>query len=535
VVADGSIAPVSAPGPLALANLRSVWRLALPVVAANLLQTLVNVVDVLFAGRLGPVEVAAVGLATSVRLLLLVVVMAVSAGAMALAAQATGGRDETAASAVARQSLLLAAALGVVLTLLGIPFAGPLLGLLDASGDATAILIATPYLVVLFAGSAFLVGQIVTASLMQGAGDTLTPLVLAAITNGLNVVLTWMLVFGIGPAPALGVTGAAVGTVVARALGLAAALWVLGRGRTAIGFGAAAARAAAWRPDLGRWRDLLAIGWPAGAQSLAYSAAGLVLMRIVTSTPSGSLGAAALAIGLQVEALAFMPGVAISVAATSLVGRALGAWQLDAARAAGRAALTLGVLFMSAVAVVLFAAAEPLVRLFDPSAHPVLVADGVSYLRINALAQPLLAVFMVLSGALRGAGDTRPALVGTVVGRWLVVLPLAWWWALGAGLGVVGVWWAFVVGIAVQASWVGWRWWRGDWPSVALGRTALYRTHLARLDPATREAYLREVRAPLLARHGCTEHVDPGGVRYRYPGGELRVRFDVSGFEAVRE
>lgn len=534
MVADGSIAPVSAPGPPALANLRSVWRLALPVVAANLLQTLVNVVDVLFAGRLGPVEVAAVGLATTVRLLLLVVVMAVSAGAMALAAHATGGRDESAASAVARQSLLLAAALGVALTLLGMPFAGPLLGLLDASGDATAVLIATPYLVVLFAGSAFLVGQIVTASLMQGSGDTLTPLVLAAVTNVLNVVLTWMLVFGIGPAPALGVTGAAVGTIVSRALGLTAALWVLRSGRTAIGLGAAA-RAGAWRPDLGRWRDLLAIGWPAGAQSLAYSAAGLVVMRIVTSTPSGSLGAAALAIGLQVEALAFMPGIAISVAATSLVGRALGAWQLEVARAAGRAALTLGVLFMSAVAVVLFIAAGPLVRLFDPSAHPVLVADGVSYLRVNALAQPLLAVFMVLSGALRGAGDTRPALVGTVVGRWLVVLPLAWWWALGAGMGVVGVWWAFVVGIAVQASWVGWRWWRGDWPSVALSRTALYRTHLARLDVATREAYLREVRAPLLARDGCTEHVDLDGVRYRYPGGELRVRFDGSGFETVRE
>lgn len=501
------------------ATVRAVWRLALPVIGANLLTTLVNVVDVFFAGRLGPTEVAAVGLATSVRLLLLVVVMAVSSGAMALAAQARGSRDPDALATVARQTVLVAVALGLALTLAGWWWSAPLLGFLDASDDPRAAAIAVPYLLVLFSGTVFTAVQIAGASLLQGAGDTLRPLLLSALATAANVLFTYLLVFGIGPFPALGVTGAAVGTVAARGLVMVATLWLLSRRTTVVTFGEGS-----WRPSWSTWRDVLAIGWPSGLQSLAYSAAGLLVMRIVTSTPSGSLGAAALAIGLQIESLAFMPGLAFSVAATSLVGRALGAWQLRDAWRAGHAALAVGVAVMSLVATGLFVAAEPLVRAFDPSAHPVVLRDGVSYLRINALAQPVLAVFFVLSGGLRGAGDTRPPLTGTIVGRWLVVLPLAWWWALGLEWGVIGVWWAFVVGLTVQAAFVSVRWWSGVWPQVALRRSRLWREHLVHVDGAAREAFLRDVRAVIMARSEAVERVSAEGVAYTWPGGSERWR-----------
>jgi len=506
------------------ATLRAVWRLALPVIGANLLVTLVNVVDVFFAGRLGSTEVAAVGLATSVRLLVLVVVMAISSGAMALAAQARGARDPDALSLIARQTVLVAVALGLVLTVAGLAFSGPVLGFLDASDDPRAAAIALPYLLVVFAGTVFTAVQIAGASLLQGAGDTVRPLLLSALATVANVLFTWLLVFGVGPFPALGVTGAAVGTVAARALAMAATLWVLARGHSVVSFGSGG-----WRPAWDTWRDVLAIGWPSGMQSLAYSGAGLLVMRIVTSTPSGSLGAAALAIGLQIESLAFMPGLAFAVAATSLVGRAVGAWQLDDAWRAAHAALAVGVAVMGLVALVLFVAAEPLVRFFDPSAHPTVLRDGVSYLRINALAQPVLAVFFVLSGGLRGAGDTRPPLIATIVGRWLVVLPLAWWWALGLGWGVVGVWWAFVAGLTVQAGIVAWRWRSATWPEIALRRSRLFRDHLSRVDEGARRAFLDQVRAPLMARPDASERVDAAGVHYRWAGGEERWRVEGSG------
>lgn len=501
------------------ATVSTVWRLSLPVIGANLLTTLVNVVDVFFAGRLGPTEVAAVGLATSVRLLILVVVMAVSAGAMSLAAQARGSRDPESLQVIARQTLLIAVALGLALSVAGAALSGPIIAFLDASDDARAAEIAVPYLVILFSGTVFMSVQIAGASLMQGAGDTVRPLALSGLATVANVLFTWLLVFGVGPFPAMGVPGAAVGTVAARALAMAATLWLLARGVGAVSLGRGP-----WRPDAAVWRDVLAIGWPSGLQSLAYTSAGLLVMRVVTSTPSGSLGAAALAIGLQVESLAFMPGLAFAVAATSLVGRAVGGWQLPDAWRAAQAATAVGVAVMGLIALLLAIFAEPLVRFFDPSAHPTVLRDGVTYLRINALAQPVLAVFFVLSGALRGAGDTRPPLLATVVGRWLVVVPLAWWWALGLGWGVDGVWWAFVAGLAVQAAIVTVRWRRGRWLAVALRRSRIYRQHLVHVDEAEREAFLRDVRAVRMAQPEVVERVADDAIEYRWPGGVERWR-----------
>lgn len=496
-------------------TVRAVVRLALPVVVANLLQTLVNVVDVFMAGRLGPLEVAAVGLANSVRLLILVVTMAVTAGAMALAAQARGGRDEEGLAEVTRQTLILSVLLALGLTAVGLLVSRPLLTFLNGGGDALVVDAGSRYLEILFLGTVLVVGQLALTSLMQGAGDTVTPLALAVVTNIANVVFNWLFMFGPGPFPALGVPGAAVGTLAARGLGLVLLVGVILAGRNVIRW-----PQGVWRLDRERARDLLTIGLPSGLQSLAYSAAGLLVVRAVTATPSGSYGAAALAIGLQVEGFAFMPGIALSVAATSLVGQALGAWQLERAWRAGHAALALAVALMGAVGLALVVFAEPLVRLFDPSAHPVVVADGAAYLRVNGAVQPILAVFMVLNGALRGAGDTRPGLIGTVVGRWVVVVPLAWLLGVVLGFGTIGIWWAFFAGLTVQAVWVAARWWRGPWWDVALRTSRLWRTHLAPLTATERRAFLDDVRAPTMAVDGTREVLEPDGVRY-LRGGRL--------------
>ena len=497
-------------------TLRAVVRLALPVVLANLLQTLVNVVDVFMAGRLGPLEVAAVGLANSVRLLILVVTMAVTAGAMALAAQARGARDDEALEDVTRQTVLLSIALSLGLTVVGLLVSRPLLTFLNGGGDPLVVDAGSGYLTILFLGTVLLVGQLALTSLMQGAGDTVTPLALAVVTNLANVLFNWWFMFGPGPFPALGVPGAAVGTVAARGLGLLLIALVIVSGHNVIRW-----PRGRWRLDPMRARDLLAIGLPSGFQSLAYSSAGLLVVRAVTATPSGSYGAAALAIGFQVEGFAFMPGVALSVAATSLVGQALGAWQIGRAWRAGHASVALAVVLMGSVGLALALFAEPLVRLFDPSAHPIVVADGAAYLRVNGVVQPILAVFMVLNGALRGAGDVRPGLIGTLVGRWAVVVPLAWLVGVGLGFGTLGIWWAFFAGVTVQAVWVAMRWWRGAWWEIALQRSRVWRVHLADLSAPERDAFLTGIRAPTMAVAGTRELIEADAVRYVREGLEV--------------
>jgi putative MATE family efflux protein len=494
-------------------TLRAMTRLALPVVLANLLQTLVNVVDVFMAGRLGPLAVASVGMANTVRLLILVVVMAVTAGAMALAAQAKGGRDPEALQDVTRQALLLSLLLSAGLTAVGVPLARPLMAFLNGGGPPEVVDAGSAYLVILFFGTALLVAQMALTSLMQGAGDTVTPLWLAGATNAANVVFNWLFMFGPGPFPAMGVPGAAVGTLLARGLGLLLALVVVVAGLNVVRW-----PRGRWRWNGPRVRDLLAIGVPSGLQSLAYVGAGFLVVRAVTATPSGPYGAAAMAIGLQVEGFAFMPGVALSVAATSLVGQALGRWQPRQAWRAGHAALALAVGLMGTVGALLFVFAAPLIRLFDPSAHPIVVADGAAYLRVNGAVQPILAVFMVLNGALRGAGDTRAGLIGTVVGRWAVVVPLAWLLGVVAAWGTVGVWWALCIGIVVQAGWVALRWRRGGWLGVALQRSPVWRSHLHRLGDEERRIFLDDVRTPAMAQDGTREFVEHDEVRYERDG-----------------
>ncbi|HEX7021951.1 MAG TPA: MATE family efflux transporter [Trueperaceae bacterium] len=506
--------------------IKQVWILALPVIGANLLKTLVNIVDVFMAGRLGPVEIAAVGMSNTIRMLILVGIISVTAGSMALAAQARGARNPKQLSFVTRQSLSLTVLLGLGLSVIGWFLSEPLLAFLNSGGDPRAVSMGASYLKLLFVGTVFLNINFVISSLMQGAGDTLTPLYISGAVNILNIVFNSLFMFGPGPLPAFGVTGAAMGTVLARFFASAAGIWILYSGKNVIRI-----LPGSFRPNWPMFRDLLSIGVPSGLQGIVRNTAQVLVLRIVTSTAAGTLGAAALAIGLQVESLAFMPGLALSVAATSLVGQAVGAWQVREAERRGRTALGLGILIMSAVALPVFFFAPQLVLLFDPSAQPVVVGAGTSYIRIMMLSEPILAVAMVANGALRGAGDTRPGLVGTLLGRWLVVVPLAWFLALSLGWGVDGVWWALFVGTAVQALWIFVRWQSNRWVGVALHKTPLYRRHLRRLPERVRARYLDEVRAPLMALPGMVEDVTADGVEYRSDERHVRVRFKVDDFE----
>jgi putative MATE family efflux protein len=503
--------------------------LSLPVILTNLLLTMPNIADVLMVGRLGPVEIAAVGIGNSVRLLVLVVVLSISTGAMSLAAQAKGARDPKRLSFVVRQALSLLTLGSLVLGAAGWFFSEPILRFLNSGGDPQVVTLGTAYLQILFLGTVFMAGNFTVSNLMQGAGDTVTPLYLSAGVNVLNVLFNAAFIFGFGPIPALGVVGAAIGTLLARSLGMGVGIALFYTGRNVITL-----LPGSYWPHVGMFRDILAIGIPSGLQGLVRNTSGLLVIRIVTSTSAGSLGAAALAIGLQIESLAFMPGLAVNIAATSLVGRSLGAWQVDDARRQGNTAIALGVVVMTVIGIPILIFAPQLILMFEPSANPTVVEAGISYLHIITLSLPILAVAMVTNGALRGAADTLPGLIGNLLGRWLTVVPLAWLLGLVLDFGVAGVWWAIVAGTAVASAYVLWRWRSDGWIQVALRKTELYRNVLRQQPTAVQQDFLSEVRAPLMGRDGTTEHVDDGGiVTYRLTDGAVRFRFDQGGYRIV--
>lgn len=509
-----------------MALMRQVWKLALPVILTNLLQSLVDVIDVFMVGRLGPLAIAAVGMSSALRMLVLVMWLSVAAGAMSLIAQAKGARDPERMSFVTRQAISSGVLLSLVLMVFGLVAARPLLTLVNGGGEPEVTELGVQYLQIVFLGTPFLVLNIVFNRLMQGAGDTVTPLVLTGSLNVLNVLFNFVFMFGIGPMPALGVAGAALGTVVARGIGVVVVFYVLYSGRNVIRL-----LPGSYRPDWQMFKDIFTIGVPSGVQGLFRNGSRLMVIGLVTATEAGTYGAAALAIGFQVETLIFMPGLALNVAATTLVGQALGYWQPQEARRRGNMAMLVGLIVMIVLAIPIILFAPAIIRLFDPSAHPDLLRIGVTYFHINTVVLPLSAVAMVANGALRGAGDSMPGLIGTAVTRALVSVSLAWFLAFPLGMGSTGVWYALAIGMVLEAVYMGLRW-RGDvWLKVALHQSEIYRRHLRHLPADTQQRYLREIRMPMMAHPNTRELIDDEGVVYTGPNREaVRVRFDAAGY-----
>ena len=510
------------------ALLQQVWRLALPVMLTNLLQTVVDVVDVFMVGRLGPVAIAAVGMSTVIRMLVLVMVLSVSAGAMSLIAQAKGARDPQRMSFVTRQAISSGVLLSIILTVGGLTLARPILLFANSGGEPEAVALGTAYLQTLFLGTPFLILNLVFNRLMQGAGDTVTPLILTGALNLLNIVLNYIFLFGLGPIPAYGITGAAMGTVLARGVGMAVGFWLFYSGKNVIKI-----LSGTYRPHWQTFWDILTIGVPSGIQGVFRNGSRLLVIGILTSTEIGTYGVAALAIGLQIEALAFMPVLGINVAATALVGQALGSWQPADARQRGNMAIGMGIVIIAILATPMVLFAPTLLRLFDPSAHPVLMSAGVAYMRTNTIFLPVTAIAMVANGALRGAGDSTPGMISTILTRTLISVSLAYLFAFPLGYGSMGVWIALVLGNILDALYMGLRWRGSKWLEVALHKTAIYREHLRHLPRTVQQQYLREIRGPYMAIPTAQERVQAKDVVYSLPEGEVTIRFNGNRYQVT--
>jgi putative MATE family efflux protein len=435
-------------------TIQAVVHLGTPIVLSNLLAWAVGFADVLMVARLGEAPLAGLGMGVQVFFLVVVVVLAVTTGTMALVARFIGARDPAGASHVFRQSLLLAGAQSVVMAALGILIAPTLMRLLGATPEVAVE--GTTYLRIIFVGLAALTLDFTIASTFRGAGDSVTPLRIMGWVVVLNVVGNYLLIFGPGPLPALGVAGAAISTVVSRGVGA----W-LGWRRLQRGPGGWDYVPGSWRPDFEMMRRVLRIGVPTGLEGLMRAGSAVVFLAIIARTAPGPAAVAAHTVGLQVEAFARMPSFGISVGATALVGQRLGADEPDAAERAGWASVEVGMWLMLLISLIIFIAARPVAALFSGDAA--IVELTVQYLRILALAQPLFMIAVVLSGALRGGGDTRFPMWVSFLAGWVFLLPLAYWAAVGLGWGPAAAWVAMAGNYGVSALLVTLRFRGGRW------------------------------------------------------------------------
>ncbi len=414
--------------------------LAIPMVLEMCMESLFAVVDVFFVSQLGADAVAAVGLTEAMLTIVYSVAMGLVIGATAVVSRRIGERDPEGAAVAAVQvialGLLLSASLGVI----GVTFARPLLGLMGAS----EAVLAEParYAVVMLGGCGSVVMLFLNNAIFRAAGDATVAMRVLWLANAINIVLDPMLIFGLGPFPALGVMGAAVATTFGRSLGVVLQLYLLTRGTGRIQI---------------RWRHVRlapAVMWSvcriSGSgmvQILVDTTSWVVLVRLIATF--GSPAVAGYTIGIRTVLFAILPSWGLSNAAATMVGQALGAGKPERAEAAVWTACRYNTFFLGVIGALFVGLAPQIVGIY--TTDPVVAAGAVACLRIVSLGFVFFASGMVLTQAFNGAGDAWTPTWINVGCFWVWQMPLAYVLAISLGMGPTGVYWAVTIAFSTLA------------------------------------------------------------------------------------
>ncbi|MDE0609271.1 MAG: MATE family efflux transporter [Anaerolineaceae bacterium] len=428
---------------------RKTLSLALQMAAEQTLLYGVVLFDAVLAGQLGVDPLAAQIVVARLVEMSAVLFQVTAIGGSILVAQAVGRGDGQEAGLILRSAALLSLAVGFALMLLVQVFSPQLVSLMGVSGAVGQL--GTPYLRALALALPLQFLLLGANGCLRGAGDARRPLLVMGLANGLHVLLALLLVFALGA----GLTGLALANILSRVAGLLLLAFWLWRG-------VAGLRWRGWRTSRQTMQDLLRLGTPVGLEQLAIRGARLVQLRLVTGL--GATALAAYAVTSHTLSIILMLGLGFLLAALTITGQLTGAGQTgqiyrSALQLQRQAWLVLGGLAL------LFLAWPSVTRLF--SGDELVRAAALPGLQLILLAVPLEAVNQVLTGALRGAGDTRYPMWVTIVGHWLVALPLIVLFTGVLDWGLAGVWAAMFLQILLRALATGGRFWRRYHPKYA--------------------------------------------------------------------
>jgi multidrug resistance protein, MATE family len=444
-------------------NLRHVvWVLALPVLGEQFLNFCVGFYDVFLAGHLAESirepATSAVGVGAYVGWFASLMFSLVAAGTTALVSRARGAGDFELANRVANRSMLLAGIAGVVFFALVLATAPLVPRLLDFGSVEHRITVR--YLRIDAAGMLFAALSYIGAAALRGCGNTRTPMLILGTVGVLNMIVSTILVYGLGPIPAMGVDGIVAGTVTARISGGLLMVAVLVKGISGLKLHLHEMKLRGQTV-----RRVLTVGIPAAMDGIIYWIGHFIFLRIITESgkAAGEGGAAFAAhiVGIRLEAITYLPAVAWGVAASTLIGQSLGNDDKPrAVRAGHEATLQCGLLGVF-LTLGFILGAEPLMQFMHKS--PDVQEIGTPALRLMGFFQiPLIASIVYVSG-LRGAGDTRFPLMMTIFTTVFVRLPLAWVGGVYFEGGLFGAWIGMCADMLIRGLIASWRFHSQRW------------------------------------------------------------------------
>lgn len=437
-----------------------IYRLAWPSIVEQLLVMAVGMVSTMFVGQLSAQALVAVGLINMVVMFIQSVFAALSTGTTVVVARLTGEQDPEGVNITVSQSLTLSVISSLVVTLVCYIFADGILALFLGNAEPQVFYDARLYFLRTLISLPFMMISIIMGGALRGAGDTRTPMYSAGVSNIVNIILGYVLIFGFGPIEARGIYGAAEAVVIARGSGLIIIIFALFTGKCVL------------KPTLHRMlkvdvevvKRILFVGLPASLEQVIMQGGFLTMQLLVVWM--GTVEAAVYQIGMSVNSLAFMPIFGFALSATTLVGQNLGANDPEKAEKSGLQTMYISVVLISAIAVLMFVFSRELASLY--SSDPEVIELGSAVIRIFAIAEPSLAVMNVMSAVLRGAGDIRYIMFTSLVSIWGIRILLSYILERFFQMGVIGMWYAIFIDLSVRALLYWIRFKAGKWKHIRI-------------------------------------------------------------------
>lgn len=419
---------------------RNLLLLSWPMVLMEALYMMGQIIDMVWVGRLGPSAIAGVGVANICVLVLMSMDIGIIMGVRALIARSTGSGDIRFSNNIAGQAILLGAAWGMTVALLGVLGVRTIFGFFGA--EAAVFSEGVAYLRIIMIGWVAMMILVMGMYSIQAAGDTMKPMIIESFIRTIHVAICPFLVLGWWVFPRLGVAGAAMSNVIAHSIGAVIVIWLLFSGRTRLRL---SSRDFYPNPDI-IWR-ILKIGIPAMVLHMQRSIGDMVLAWLII--PFGTLAVAAHSLVLRVEMFFIAVGIGLGGGSGVMAGLNMGADRPERAEKGGWTAAGLMEVFMIICCLIIMLKAENIIGVFTP--EPDLVKLGSLFLRIAVAGYTMFGFILVLQDCIAGAGDTIAIMIVSIAMIWVVQLPLALFLPGIFDLGVYGLRWAIVLSMIAGA------------------------------------------------------------------------------------
>ena len=442
----------------------AVWHLAWPTMVQNLIGGLQGIIDQAMVGNfVGHTGNAAIGVSSQIFILVIVFVVSVFTGMGVLVARFAGAGDHDKVNRTVYQALLVSVALAMgVMAPIGYWLAPTLLSLINAEPEVQVE--ALPYIRIQFVFSIGMLMFFMFSGALRAAGDAKTPMRLGILMTALNILLNIVLIRGLGPIPAFGTRGAAMGTAIASGFIGLVFLWMLFSNRLVIHF----ARSMSFRPDWDIIRSLFRFGLPAGFQGIAMNLGGVLMYRFIGSLRySGEAQAAFAVVYSQLFSLITWTSVGLMGATAAVAGQNLGADQPERSARATHVASMIGLGVATTIGLLFFTIPRLLLAIFGMQAG--VVADiAVELMRYLALSGMFITVALVYTGGLQGTGDTRSPLYISIVSQVIVPLGICAVVQATVGLQAHNIWLAILIGHITRCGLSVVRFRQGKWRDIAI-------------------------------------------------------------------